>query len=269
MFTSSFKKSSFSTAALTLYLGLSLTASATTVEFVISQGTTQGTIEVNLFDQTTPKTVTNFLNYLNEGYYNNSVFHRVVPNFIIQGGGFDFSGALPLTRKTPNTAVTNEPIYSNVKGTIAMAKLSNSPNSATDQWFFNLADNSNNLDVQNGGFTVFGQVIKGMDIIEKIAQLPLCNAGSLEGIPVVIGAGQQCGDLIAPEPANFVVLEQIVILDSSEVTDAGLNPVKNTLMTSPVTPTSSSSNDSGGGSFTWLSLTALLLLTLAKKLLKR
>ena len=80
-----------------------------------------------------------------------------------------------------------------------MAKLGSSVNSATDQWFFNLANNASNLDLQNGGFTVFGQVIgDGMTVIEKIAQLKLCNAGSLEGIPMVVDEGQQCADLNRP-----------------------------------------------------------------------
>ena len=240
-----------------LFGSLTSVSHATIVEFQ----TSQGVIQVNLFDQTTPKTVANFLQYIDEQHYTNSVIHRVSPGFVVQGGGFTFEGAWPLTRLETNTAVINEPVYSNVKGTIAMAKLSNSPNSATDQWFFNLADNASNLDLQNSGFTVFGQVIgDGMTVVEKIAQLKLCNSGDLQGIPMVVDEGQQCADLASPGVENFVVIENITIIDSSEVTDADLNPVKNTLITSPT-----DNSSSGGGSFSFFSFFGLLMLSMRKR----
>lgn len=227
-------------------LAFSAISNATIVEFK----TSQGTIEVNLFDKTTPKTVENFLNYLEDDHYNNSVVHRVSPGFVVQGGGFKFTGTWPLTKLTPNSSIVNEPIYSNVKGTIAMAKVSDKVNSATNQWFFNLKDSSQNLDVQNGGFTVFGQVISGMDVIEKIGKLSLCNNGTLTGIPVVKESTQTCADLAAPGIGNFVVVENITITDSSDVTDANLTPPKNTLITAkPTTPSKSS-----GGSLSWLAI---------------
>jgi peptidyl-prolyl cis-trans isomerase A (cyclophilin A) len=237
---------------------------ATIVEFQ----TSQGNFQVNLFDNSTPETVDNFLQYIDEQHYTNSLVHRVADNFVVQGGGYSFDGTLPLTRLETNAAVTNEPVYSNVKGTIAMAKLGDSPNSATDQWFFNLANNASNLDVQNGGFTVFGQVIDdGMDIIEKISQLTLCNTGSLSGIPMVIDDGQQCTDLTAPGLENFVVIEQITIVDSSEVTDADLSPAKNTLITSVETP-DNSGGSSGGGAFYWLLIIGSLSLAMRKLKIK-
>jgi len=119
-----------------LFVSLTPLVEATIVEFQ----TSQGNFQVNLFDQTTPKTVENFLQYIDEQHYTNSVVHRVSPDFVVQGGGFTFEGLWPLARIATNAAVINEPIYSNVKGTIAMAKSRNSPNSATDQWFFNLAN---------------------------------------------------------------------------------------------------------------------------------
>lgn len=245
-----------------IILSLTTVSKATIVEFQ----TSQGAIQVNLFDQTTPNTVANFLNYINEQHYTNSLLHRVSPNFVVQGGGFSFEGSWPLTRLNTNAPVINEPIYSNVKGTIAMAKLSNSVNSATDQWFFNLTNNANNLDVQNGGFTVFGQVIgDGLAVIEKIAQLKLCNAGSLEGIPMVVDEGQECADLSSPGLENFVVINSITIVDSSAVTDADLTPVKNTLLTSQNNDNSTSS--SGGGSFPFIILFGLLTLLLKKQIL--
>ena len=172
---------------LALTLGLANTASATIVEFRISYGDIQKNIQVNLYDQTTPKTVANFLSYVNSQHYDNSVIHRVSPGFVVQGGGFEFSGVLPLSPLTANAPVVNEAIYSNVKGTIAMAKQGGNINSATNQWFFNLTDSSENLDRQNGGFTVFGQVIgDGMSVIEDISQLNLCNSVALSGLPMVM-----------------------------------------------------------------------------------
>jgi len=272
MFSQTLKKSLLSPAVLAFSLGLSSVASATIVEFQ----TSQGNFQVNLFDQTTPKTVENFLGYVNEQSYTNTVIHRAYPEFIVQGGGFEFSGEWPLAARTANAAIVNEPVYSNVKGTIAMAKRANDPNSATNQWFFNLNDNSANLDLQNSGFTVFGQVIgDGMTIIEKIAQLKLCDedkelaAGVSDGIPVVISEGQQCSDLATPGMDNFVIVEQITIVDSSEVTDADLTPVKNTLIATPVEPTPTPDSDSGGGSFGWLSVFTLMLLTIRKSSLKK
>lgn len=207
---------------ITASVGLTNQAQATIVEFQ----TSQGSFQVNLFDQSTPQTVSNFLTYVDTAHYTDSVVHRAVSDFIVQGGGYAFEGAWPLTALTPNDAVANEAVYSNVRGTIAMAKKGGDINSATNQWFFNLNDNSDNLDRQNGGFTVFGQVIgDGMQIIDKIAELELCNFNQLEGIPMVINDDQTCADMNAPGLNNFVVVENITIIDSSEVTDSTLTPL--------------------------------------------
>ncbi|ALO33727.1 peptidylprolyl isomerase [Colwellia sp. MT41] len=239
----------------TASLGFANTANATIVEIKTSLSTES--IKVNLFDTTTPETVKNFLTYLNDGHYNNSVVHRVVTDFIVQGGGYQFTGTWPLTPLSSNVAVINEPVYSNVKGTIAMAKKGNSVHSATNQWFFNLADNSDNLDRQNGGFTVFGQVIEGLDIVEKIALLKLCTYDNLEGIPMVMADNQTCNDMGAPGMDNFVVIEYVTIIDNSEVTDSDLIPVKNTLI-----------NADSGGSITWLSLVMLALVSTRKRFIR-
>jgi peptidyl-prolyl cis-trans isomerase A (cyclophilin A) len=245
-----------------LFLSFTSFVNATTVVF----NTSEGEIEVNLFDQTTPKTVANFLQYIDEQHYTNSVIHRVSPGFIVQGGGFTFEGNWPLTRIETNPSVINEPIYSNVKGTIAMAKLGNAPNSATDQWFFNLSDNNTgsanqgNLDLQNGGFTVFGQITgDGMAILEKIAGLDLCQE-----IPMIEYSSQNCSAQTTPGIENFVVINQIDILDPSEVTDADLNPVKNTLIITPAPDSGSSS----GGSFSWLTVLCLLSFSMRKLIIK-
>ncbi len=158
-----------------------------------------GDIEIELFDEVTPGTVENFLNYVNDGDYEDSFVHRSVPGFVIQGGGFIFEAgqAPPIPADPP---IENEFKLSNVRGTIAMAKLGGNPDSATSQWFINLADNSASLDGddgQGGGFfTVFGQVIgDGMEVADAIAALPRVNAGGAFGnLPVIDFSG---GDLLS------------------------------------------------------------------------
>lgn len=263
----------------TVSLGLANTANATIVE--IKTSLSDESIEINLFDKTTPETVKNFLNYINNGHYDNSVVHRVSPNFVVQAGGYQFTGAWPLTALVPNAAVINEPVYSNVKGTIAMAKKGNDVNSATNQWFFNLADNSTNLDRQNGGFTVFGQVIKGFDIIEKIALLELCTNGDLQGIPMPMSSTQTCASLTVPGVENFVVIERVAVTDPSSETDSDLNPILSKYPDSdgdgvkdiddafPSDPNKTVPDaEDSGGSMTWFTVAMLGLLATRKRLLK-
>lgn len=152
-------------------------AAATVVRFQ----TALGVIDIQLYDADAPLTVQNFLSYVESDAYNHSFFHRSVPDFVVQGGGYVWDADTDSPKSVATLPpVINEfsPSRSNVRGTVAMAKLGGDPNSATSQWFFNLADNSANLDVQNGGFTVFGQVIgEGMLVVDAIAQLPRVNAG--------------------------------------------------------------------------------------------
>ncbi|MGZ8190668.1 MAG: peptidylprolyl isomerase [Methylococcaceae bacterium] len=160
--------------AMVLMLAAPTAGSAT----VIRMQTSLGVIDVRLYDKATLLTVANFLKYAKSGVYTGSFIHRSVPGFIIQGGGFTWG--TPVKSVTTNPPVKNEfsVTRSNLRGTIAMAKLGTDPNSATSQWFFNLADNSANLDKQNGGFTVFGKVLtKGMGVADAIADLPRTNAG--------------------------------------------------------------------------------------------
>jgi len=276
----SLKKLSAISSILALNFAIANTANATIVEFQ----TSQGNFQVNLFDKTTPNTVNNFLNYVDSLHYSNSVIHRVAPAFVVQGGGFEFNGTMPLTRREANAPVVNEAIYSNVEGTIAMAKNASSINSATDQWFFNLGDNSENLDRQNGGFTAFGQVIgDGMAVVNKIALLQLCNADASGGIPMVLDEGQECSDLAVPGMENFVVIEQVIIIDSSEVTDSNLNPlltkfpdsdgdgVKDIDDAFPSDPNKSvpdTAIEDSGGSITWFALMMLGLTAARKRFLK-
>jgi peptidyl-prolyl cis-trans isomerase A (cyclophilin A) len=226
--------------ALSLATLFSFSSHATIVEVE----TSQGNFKINLHDETTPKTVENFLNYINDGDYNNTVVHRLVPDFIVQAGGYSFEGDFPLTAISTDPTVLNEPIYSNVRGTIAMAKVGGNPNSATSQWFINYNDNSANLDGQNGGFTVFGEVIEGMDNLDNIALLPICSE-----IPMPEYTSTECADAdFVPGVDNFVTIHTVTIIDDSATTDASLASVRNTSLNNE------ESSDSGGGSFSYFTL---------------
>lgn len=181
--------------------------------------TNLGDIDVTLTLDTTPATVVNFLSYLNAGAYSNSIFHRSVPGFIIQGGGYQLVNHAPVAIPQ-NSPVRNEFKASNTRGTIAMAKLGNDPNSATDQWFFNLADNSSNLDSQNGGFTVFGTVTAGLDVMDKIAAVPVYNQGSpFDQIPL-----QNYKTGIVPDGSYILVtsIEQLVTVPAPSISSNGI-----------------------------------------------
>lgn len=153
--------------ALTLWAALPLSAVANPV---VRISTTFGDFSVELFDEETPLTVQNFLGYVERGDYRGNFIHRLEPDFVVQTGGYrfvPFQGPVEVPERDP---VPNEPGISNTRGTLAMAKRGGDPDSATSQWFVNLSDNSENLDEQNGGFTVFGRVLgDGMDVVDMIA----------------------------------------------------------------------------------------------------
>ena len=140
--------------------------------------TSLGTIDLDLFTNDAPITVANFLTYATTGDYNNVIFHRLAYNgstpFVLQGGGFyPFETASDPIPTVPNLGtITNEFGHSNVAGTIAMAKLPNNINGASNQFFFNLSNNSSNLDNQNGGFTVFGQLVSGQTTLNNLSAIP-------------------------------------------------------------------------------------------------
>ena len=140
--------------------------------------TSMGDVIIELNEKAAPVTVKNFLRYVEEGFYNGTILHRVIPNFMIQGGGF----TTDLKDKPTHPMIVNEFKLSNVRGTIAMAKLGGNPNSATSQFFINLKDNSGNLDRQNGGFTVFAKVVEGMDIVDSIVAVKTTTKiGTIKG----------------------------------------------------------------------------------------
>ncbi len=138
-----------------------------------------GNIDVVLLQDVAPNTVANFLNYQGRGAYDGSFIHRSPPNFVVQGGGYKYVSGNVYSIPT-DPPVANEFHVSNTRGTLAMAKLSGNPNSATSQWFFNESDNNApNLDTQNGGFTVFGRIVgsAGLSVMDTIAAVPVYNAG--------------------------------------------------------------------------------------------
>ncbi|MEA5534474.1 peptidylprolyl isomerase, partial [Crocosphaera sp. XPORK-15E] len=183
-----------------------------------------GIINVLLFDQQeigAPLTVDNFLNYVNDGDYSNTIIHRSVPNFIIQGGGFTVND-LSLGVVPSDPAVQNEfsADRSNLRGTIAMAKLGNDPNSATNQWFFNLADNSENLDNQNGGFTVFGQVLSEDDlaVIDGIANITTYPATNIHPAFTDLPLSIDPNNLVIDSDDDFVRFQSITVSSLNELT---------------------------------------------------
>jgi peptidyl-prolyl cis-trans isomerase A (cyclophilin A) len=234
-------------------------ANATIVQFQ----TVLGPFEVNLFDQSTPATVANFLTYVNTGAYANTVVHRGVNGFVVQGGGFAYQGTQTLGNVTQNAAVVNEPMFSNVRGTIAMAKLSGNANSATNQWFINVGNNSANLDAQNGGFTVFGQVIgNGMDVIDAINALPkFAFSSPFDTLPLRDYTTQNFNDHVEVTDRHLVIVTSIVVIDGAANTATSLSPVANTLINQTTTPPPTTSSGGGGGGGA-LGLGSLLLLGL-------
>ncbi|MBB1432873.1 peptidylprolyl isomerase [Pseudoalteromonas sp. SG43-6] len=235
-----------------LLCGLLTATSFASHATVVEMQTSQGAIKVDLFDQQTPKTVENFLSYIQSDAYNQTVIHRSIKDFIIQGGGFTFTDDFKAITTSP--AVVNEPELSNVKGTIAMAKLSNNANSATSQWFFNLKDNSANLDKQNGGFTVFGQITAdSYAVLDKISALVHCGE-----IPVVNLTKDQCASADTTLTiANLVSINSVLVLDDDPNSSVNLSPKENTLIDDS-TPTQPDDGDSSSGSMSWL-LPLLLL----------
>ena len=177
--------------------------------------TTQGPIDFKLLDADAPKTVLNFLAYVRGGDYTDVFFHRSARQadgtpFVIQSGGFKWpsGSASCCTQVTSRGKVVNEfsAARSNVRGTVAMAKVGGDPNSATSQWFVNMSDNSANLDGQNGGFTVFARVTTpGMVTVDKIAALQVVNAGGTYAeLPV---AGWTAGNPVLRN--NLVLVDQV------------------------------------------------------------
>ncbi len=143
--------------------------------------TTLGNIIIELDTKNAPITTKNFLNYVNSGFYDNIIFHRVIPGFVIQGGGFTKN----MVQKSTEAPIKNEANngLANHRGTLSMAR-SSLPDSATSQFFINLKDNDNlNFSAQNPGYAVFGKVIEGMDVVDKIAKVVTVSYGMHQDVP--------------------------------------------------------------------------------------
>jgi cyclophilin family peptidyl-prolyl cis-trans isomerase len=190
---------------LSLVLGLLPLAApakeATAMPVNIVLETNLGAISLELYPDKAPKTVANFTDYIRAGHYNGTVFHRVIPNFMAQGGGF----TADLQQKSTNAPITNEADngLQNLRGTIAMAR-TGEPHSASAQFFINVADNAFlNFTAptrQGWGYAVFGKVTAGMDVVDAMVALPTGAAGPF-GSDV---------------PKQAVVIESARVLDAAE-----------------------------------------------------
>lgn len=163
---------------------LALTLNAPALAQKVRLATSQGDIVVELDAKKAPQTVANFLQYVREGHYDGTIFHRVIDNFMIQGGGMKADLSEKPTRAP--IALESRNGLSNLRGTLAMARTMN-PNSATAQFFINLKDNAF-LDQANSrdgnGYAVFGRVVAGMDVVDKIRLVPTGNKGPHQNVPL-------------------------------------------------------------------------------------
>ena len=162
-------------------LAMSLCASAWAQK--VRLDTSEGAIVIELEREKAPKTVENFLRYVRDGHYNGTVFHRVIDGFMIQGGGMSAEMREKPTR--PPISLEARSGLNNTRGTVAMARTT-VPDSATAQFFINVADNAF-LDAANArdghGYAVFGRVIAGMDVVDKIKSVPTGNQGPQQNVP--------------------------------------------------------------------------------------
>ena len=147
--------------------------------------TSMGNIKLELFEQDAPLTVANFLAYVDAGHYDSTIFHRVIPGFMIQGGGF----TPDMSQKPARAPIKNEAktAGANTRGTVAMARTM-IVDSATCQFFINIVDNDflnyQNSSPQGFGYCVFGQVIEGMDVVDKIGKVPTASRSGHQDVPV-------------------------------------------------------------------------------------
>lgn len=150
----------------------------------VKLNTSEGSVVIELDEQSTPETTSNFLQYVNSGFYNNTIFHRVIKGFMIQGGGFETG----MNQKSAQKTIRNEGKtgLKNAKGTISMAR-TNDPHSASAQFFINVADNDflnfRNETVDGFGYCAFGKVTEGMDVVLKISQTATTRRAGHDDVP--------------------------------------------------------------------------------------
>ncbi len=170
----------------------------------IQMTTSKGDIFLELNNELAPISTENFVTYAKEGFYDGTIFHRVIENFMIQGGGFDKD----MKKKSTHEGIKNEwkNGLSNGRGTIAMARLGGRPDSATAQFFINVKDNDFLDEPRDGaGYAVFGRVVKGMDVVDKIRAVPTGNKGGYADVPT-----------------EAVVIEKVTVLDEAKAEELGL-----------------------------------------------
>ncbi len=163
---------------------LMMTSNVQAETTTVNMKTSQGTIILELDGDNAPTTVANFINYVNEGFYDGTIFHRVISNFMIQGGGF----TADMSQKTTHDPIRNEANngLKNDTGTIAMARTSD-PHSATAQFFINVKDNDflnfSSETSQGWGYAVFGKVTEGMDVVNTIKNVATTSNGPYQDVP--------------------------------------------------------------------------------------
>lgn len=165
-------------------MGVISTGGARAANPIVVMETSMGTIKIELFEEKAPITVKNFLSYVENKHYDGLIFHRVMADFMIQGGGFEPGMKEKKTKEPIKNEAGNQ--LSNVRGTIAMARLPEA-DSATSQFFINVKDNKslNRERSEDGvGYCVFGRVIEGMDTVDKIKEVKTENKGRHQAVPV-------------------------------------------------------------------------------------
>jgi peptidyl-prolyl cis-trans isomerase B (cyclophilin B) len=168
----------------------------------VALDTSKGRIVIEVYADKAPKSARNFLDYVKAGHYNNTIFHRVMPGFMIQGGGFTPDMTEKPTRGPIQNEADNQVL--NQRGTVAMARTGD-PNSATAQFFVNLVNNGflnfRSKTPEGWGYTVFGNVVEGMDVVDEIAKVPTATKGMYEAVPVTPVVIKKASVVAATKPA--------------------------------------------------------------------
>jgi len=168
----------------------------------VALDTSKGRIVIEVYADKAPKSARNFLDYVKAGHYNNTIFHRVMPGFMIQGGGFTPDMTEKPTRGPIQNEADNQVL--NQRGTVAMARTGD-PNSATAQFFVNLVNNGflnfRSKTQEGWGYTVFGNVVEGMDVVDEIAKVSTATKGMYEAVPVTPVVIKKASVVAATKPA--------------------------------------------------------------------
>ena len=189
-----------------LLLALLLPATALAANPKVEMKTTLGTIVIELYPENAPKTVENFLQYVKDGFYDGTIFHRVIPGFMAQGGGFTPN----LQQKPVREPIRNEAGNGlrNATGTLAMARTAD-PHSATAQFFINVSENDfldfKSADAKGYGYTVFARVTSGMEVVQKMIKVPTASVGPHQNVPrqpIVIEKARLLGAAAIPQKSK-------------------------------------------------------------------